>query len=76
MHEPEQNPSGGVTDPEGVIDALPAGGWEDARAADGTTAERARDLAESGTDVGAVEGDEPTQGADPDLSAADQDEEE
>jgi len=77
--------------PEGVVDANPAGGWEDGRTADGETEESsaavtdgwtvglptyqeyndARDAAaagDRGTDVGAVEGDEPTRGADPDMA--------
>ncbi|MFH8248853.1 hypothetical protein ACH3VR_00615 [Microbacterium sp. B2969] len=78
--------------PEGVVDADPAGGWEDRRAADGETSERSDQQSEDlmadgwvadipvaanaagGTDVGSVEGDGPTQGADPDL-ATDQGEE-
>jgi len=84
--------------PEGVVDAFPAGGWEDGRAADdeidqsgapvtdGWTvglptyqeyndARDARVAAEGGTDVGPVEGDGPTQGADPDMAPDPRDEE-
>jgi hypothetical protein len=49
--------------PEGVINADPTGGWQRADAA-------------GGTDVGEVESDQPSQGADPDLATdADADEE-
>ncbi|WP_243074256.1 hypothetical protein [Microbacterium sp. SS28] len=56
--------------PEGVIDADPAGGWEDGRKADGETEERS-DAAGSADEI---EGDAPSQGADPDM-ALDADEE-
>jgi hypothetical protein len=65
--------------PDGVIDADPPGGWESAAAADGETAEQNREaagsprLSESGVPGegidGPVESDEPSQGADPDLSS-------
>ena len=89
--------------PEGVINANPAGGWEDGETEDGETDESsaavtdgwtvdlptyqeyndardaaasdARVSADAGTDVGAVEGDEPTQGIDPDMAADPEDEE-
>jgi len=76
MHDSGHDAPAGVTDPEGVVDAQPAGGWEDGRTADGTTAERNRDLAAGGTDVGPVEGAQPAQGTDPDLATDDQSEEE
>ncbi len=71
--------------PEGVIDADPAGGWESGATADGETAEQSADAAGSPelTDAGSsahrpvdtdenVESDEPAQGADPDLSTAEE----
>lgn len=79
--------------PEGVINADPAGGWQDGQTADRETEERSEDAADTlasdgwvadipqaanaagtrrsdggGTDVGTVESDALTQGADPDLA--------
>ena len=75
--------------PEGVINADPAGGWQDGDTADRETQERSEALASDGwvadipqaanaagtrrgqtggTDVGTVESDALTQGADPDLT--------
>ncbi|MEU1971247.1 hypothetical protein ABZ477_06315 [Microbacterium sp. NPDC019599] len=81
--------------PEGVIDANPAGGWEDGRKADGATDELSDDLEDASVTDGwtadipmadnaagsarrgadPVESDVPTQGADPDLAADPDDEE-
>ena len=55
--------------PEGVINANPAGGWEDGETADAATAESGADAATEigpdGTRVAPVE--RPVAGADPDL---------
>lgn len=54
--------------PEGVLDAEPPGSWDDVH--DGETDERNRDAEGSPelVDSDEVTSDEPSQGADPDLS--------
>lgn len=51
--------------PEGVINADPPGGWEDADVADDESAER---NAMSAGSADLIESDEPGQAADPDIS--------
>ncbi|WP_460775938.1 hypothetical protein [Microbacterium sp. GXF7504] len=56
--------------PEGVIDADPAGGWEDGATADQETAEQDAAATDSPDLVTSdeVTSDEPSKGADPDLA--------